>query len=487
MKNNRAITLIALVITIIVLIILAGVSITMLSGNNSILNQAGRARDITSEKSISEGVQLAYLGALANGNGSVTPQAFKEELEKRFGNDKISDENITQNADGSFTVSIDGVEAIAGRSGTTQPPGGSNLTDEEKTKLASNGIAEIPNGSIENNNLKDTSKIKAVITGKVPIPVGATYEEGTVNTGVVIKYKDSEFVWVPVPNAIYDSTKDDKLPKSSATGTLTNTDHEYTPMAINTGTAAEPVYKGLLYNYNATNGAYLLYPNASQYQGTTSQYREPAYLSGSTYDNNTTYGRLFTSNDLQQSYNLMVQSVAKYGGFFVGRYETSINKTTSKAQSIANVRPSNNSDNATKRWYGLYQKQKEFTENTDQMQSYMIWGSQWDAMLNWALTGADKEHVTAKNNSTHNDTYTDTTIRTRTTTETDSITETDIINNIYDLEGNLWEWTQEANSSSFRAHRGGDLMSSYSPSYRFNNGPTFATSYAGSRLSLYIK
>ena len=43
MKNNKGITLIALVVTIIVLLILAGVSIAMLSGQNGILNRASQA------------------------------------------------------------------------------------------------------------------------------------------------------------------------------------------------------------------------------------------------------------------------------------------------------------------------------------------------------------------------------------------------------------------------------------------------------------
>ena len=43
MKNNKGITLIALVVTIIVLLILAGVSIAMLTGQNGILNKASQA------------------------------------------------------------------------------------------------------------------------------------------------------------------------------------------------------------------------------------------------------------------------------------------------------------------------------------------------------------------------------------------------------------------------------------------------------------
>ena len=45
MKGNKGITLIALVITIIVLLILAGVSIAMLSGDNSILGNASKSAD----------------------------------------------------------------------------------------------------------------------------------------------------------------------------------------------------------------------------------------------------------------------------------------------------------------------------------------------------------------------------------------------------------------------------------------------------------
>ena len=66
MKGNKGITLIALVITIIVLLILAGVSIAMLNGNNSIL---GRAKSTVSENELAEGrdeVGLAWNAAYAD-------------------------------------------------------------------------------------------------------------------------------------------------------------------------------------------------------------------------------------------------------------------------------------------------------------------------------------------------------------------------------------------------------------------------------------
>ena len=91
----NGITLIALVITIIVLLILAGISISMLSGDNSILNQAVRARDITGEKSIAERVQIAYLGAIANGKGNVERADLLTQLQNEFGEDKVQDSNIS--------------------------------------------------------------------------------------------------------------------------------------------------------------------------------------------------------------------------------------------------------------------------------------------------------------------------------------------------------------------------------------------------------
>ncbi len=69
-EKERGITLIALVITIIVLLILAGVSIAMLTGENGILTQAQVAKEETEKASLIEQVQVDILGEQAKGNGS---------------------------------------------------------------------------------------------------------------------------------------------------------------------------------------------------------------------------------------------------------------------------------------------------------------------------------------------------------------------------------------------------------------------------------
>ena len=62
LENNRGITLIALVITIIVLLILAGVTIASLNGNNGILSNANLAKVETLKSQFDDNVDLATMG-----------------------------------------------------------------------------------------------------------------------------------------------------------------------------------------------------------------------------------------------------------------------------------------------------------------------------------------------------------------------------------------------------------------------------------------
>ena len=63
-------------------------------------------------------------------------------------------------------------------------------------------------------------------------------------------------------------------------------------------------------------------------------------------------------------------------------------------------------------------------------------------------------------------------------------------NNIYDIAGNCWEWTQEANGAVYRAYRGGSYGYSGGGSpvtYRGNNIPANTSSSISSRPQLYVK
>ena len=77
-REERGITLIALVITIIVLLILAGISITMLSGDNGLLNRTTEARSKTIHANVYEQLQLEELAYLSDKTTSKTSSTLIE-------------------------------------------------------------------------------------------------------------------------------------------------------------------------------------------------------------------------------------------------------------------------------------------------------------------------------------------------------------------------------------------------------------------------
>ena len=93
-KSNKAITLIALIITIIVLLILAGVSIATLTGQNGILTRAEDAKEQTGIGDEKEAIKLAYSGAVAEkrGNGDVTASDLNTEFGANGTNATATDE-----------------------------------------------------------------------------------------------------------------------------------------------------------------------------------------------------------------------------------------------------------------------------------------------------------------------------------------------------------------------------------------------------------
>ena len=110
MKNQKGITLIALVITIIVLLILAGVTIAMLTGENGILNKATTAVNNTTDAELKEAVRLAVATNITNNDGSfvVTDKtALKKEIETANANVTAEVTNIEEGENkGNYSVSV---------------------------------------------------------------------------------------------------------------------------------------------------------------------------------------------------------------------------------------------------------------------------------------------------------------------------------------------------------------------------------------------
>ena len=399
-KKQTGITLIALVITIIVLLILAGVSIALLTGNNGILTQAKLAKE----------------------NTAAAEEKEKQDLDKlnRYINEKTIKDNYTD---------INGDKA-------TIPEG---FSVDENENVISKGL---------------------VVHG----PDKANGDNG------------SEFVWVPVPDV-------NSMAQCSTAGGDCNLQLEDGVLKCKTHDDNEEIV-GKLY---ATEIGENFGTNNTTYDADRGL-REPAIVKD--YDNNASYNTIgLQLSDMQRDYRNMAASVARYGGFYVGRYETSLSDATESsagangvAQSKQGVIPTSANNSATSSWYGLYRiHDKTYTGKNGSVESSMIWGSQYDAIINWVKNGNNEiEKAKLTNTSLGNNSSRSVTMTGNSNYSNDSI------NNIRDLGGNLLEWTLEAYGTDGRVFRGGYCNGPVSPSCR-GSAPYNTDSFFGSRVALYIK
>ena len=102
-KNEIGITLIALVITMIVLLIL-GVTIAALSGDNGILTKASEAREQTEIAVETEAIGLAYNGVMADNNGTGVSAG---ELQDELRSNGYKNATALDNEDGTITVTFE--------------------------------------------------------------------------------------------------------------------------------------------------------------------------------------------------------------------------------------------------------------------------------------------------------------------------------------------------------------------------------------------
>lgn len=325
-----------------------------------------------------------------------------------------------------------------------------------------------------------TDKNKDTATIPKGFKVSRKANESTISTGLVVQAPDgSEFVWVPVPDVVYDDNNKE-------------IGIEYTPMAeLQTNSTVN--YQGMLYEFSGYTSTY-----KNTYKTGTTNYREPTLItgndsdtsadvssvSGNSYDASPGYYNIllgYTSaanfgKDLQSQYNKMIESIVKYKGFYIGRYElglennSPVSKSASKNSSVITANANNNS---TYRWYGLYKACK--TYNADGTTSTMLWGSQYDAVMNWM--GKQGKNIGDKNENKTN------------TTEITGKYSADILNNIFDLYGGHKEWTLEGVGNNQRLTRGGIYDGAYSPANRDSNDtllPDQTGKGNNTRLTLYI-
>ena len=108
LKNKKGITLIALVVTIVVLLILAGVSINLVLDNNGIIAKSKDAKNNAIESDEKEKVEMAYVSATLKKLGdTVTAEELQTELDLSVG---IGKTDVTANGDDTLNVLFSNTE-----------------------------------------------------------------------------------------------------------------------------------------------------------------------------------------------------------------------------------------------------------------------------------------------------------------------------------------------------------------------------------------
>ena len=159
MKNNKGITLIALVITIIVLLILAGITIAMLTGENGLLNKANDAKITDMEAAATEKVKLAVAAAnLEMQTKLVTNSSYDPQTATVSASDttnailKLIEDDLTPSTDWS-------VVAVTTGSGTSLKTTGLTVTFQNPEYVSAKGSSKVYNVSLHAPSATDANGI----------------------------------------------------------------------------------------------------------------------------------------------------------------------------------------------------------------------------------------------------------------------------------------------------------------------------------------
>ena len=434
MRKNKGITLVALIITIIVMLILVAVSVNVLIKSNLI----GIA-----EKTASEYNKVAE----KEGNGGTI------EIDgKKYNSieDYIKKNGTTEDEDLPDIAAGVRADKDSNYNGVTIPKGFtvSGIKDEQNKD---NGLViyDIPQADLEGAGDNFWTETTTIGTENYP-KVQCNY---------------NQFVWVPVETPYVTKAELDKIINENESITTEKaalqslTDSEIYPMAVQLENGTD--YRGVLYNFTSgTNKVNIIvrdFSSTANYNdGSVTYYREPAKLSSTDTSkvNQTEEQKL----DLQTEYNNIVKSVSEQNGFWVARYELSHSTINSlnKAESKRGKKVSTADNSSLNKWYGLYATCKNVNlQSGSGMQSSMIYGSQWDQIMIWMknvknTSDSSKFYILDSNNMGNYNEVGD--------SEVSGYKDSYSVKNVFDLGGNLEDWTTVACNSYYRALRGAEYQ-----------------------------
>ena len=435
-EAQKGITLIALVITIIVLLILAGVSIAMLTGQNGILTQAQNAKTTNESKSAEEKVKLAVMGARAD-DGTLTVGKLRTELANYGGTVEGDTFPVTAKVDGkSFTVDANGNVTVSGSSTEPNPPAPTE-----------NGTL----GTVTGSETKNTT-VKDSLGNQVVVPAGfkVVNKDANVTDGIVVEdvshsaTAGSQFVWIPVGEVVKDSAGNKETIKLS----------RYTFADDSVGT---PTDKGPAEIENSF----------------TSSYKH-------TEVNTSTNGNTTAKENIESEESGFRKSVKDNHGYYIGRYEARKNGTQVTVKASDTVYNEITQPNAATVSRGMY---SDSNFESDLMNSYA-----WDTAIVFLQKFDNRANKASLKPYSQQTTLNDS-LASQGTNNLSDASKKDVICNVYDMASNCVEWTTEtySNSSLPCTGRGGDyLRSGFYTSDRGGTSISTNGGYVSFRPLLYM-
>lgn len=420
--KNKGVTLIALAVTIVVMLILAGVTISVLNGENGIVKQAQKAKEESKIKELKEKVRIDIAGKrVENINGELRVSVLKEILDKYFDNVPVE----------------------------TQITSETELKAKEEYGKYEMKISDIDVGEITYET--SYTIFKDVNGEQVPIPEGyivsENSDENIVNKGLVISdSRGNEYVWI---SCTVDSSSNKLQYKRTEWG----------------------VEKDGTDNSRAIKDELTL------------------------KDIDVTYSKTDTDNGINEEIskeivaqiNAEKESIKKYGGYYIGRYE--VGKDNKTAVIKAEQEPYVNI-----KWSKAYELAKGIGGG-EGATTYLCSSYSWDTAINFIQNTTGKNYATSIigfNGNWKSQEVKDSSgkvIKPVNTAQRLNTGLTTALCNIYDMGGNVGEFTTELNpgTSETVVLRGGSYNYDFPAGYRWDSNSGYASSYYGFRATLFLK
>ena len=481
----------------VVLIILAGVSINAVLGDNGIIKKANQAASVTKEAEVKEAINRTILEFYLT-NDYETLEDF---LKAKVTEGKI--DSVTKNADGTLTVKK-GEYSVTVENKTNSSGGsssGGSTGGETQTPEITIGEAKVVANS-DGTGSAITDAASVYLGNTLYITFSHSITGGTTTVDKTIPYAVTK-------NGTYTFTVTGTVNGKSYTKNVSVTVNQFKTAKDYVAANVEVTYPdGKVW---IPEGFKVADDSASTVQGgvviedkdgnqfvwvpvaTIADYKRTWYTGDGTLSK---YSEALPEDEKT--------SVERYKGFYIGRYEAgdkenteaktlrSSNDVTKTVTIKANQAPYNyvTRTQAVSLAEGFATKQG-YKAKTKLVSSYA-----WDTTIAF-LQKVNSDYGSSSEEGNYNDTtfsYTDITGATKTKASDSEVLvptgQTTPVCNIYDMGGNVWEWTTESysNTDSPYAKRGGyyyDNFAFYPAGGRLNDSDHAGASY-GFRLTLFM-